>query len=172
MNTKPWETEPNSIEEEVHGGYKVLMLRGPGMHWCGYVGIPPTHPWFGKNYNDKVKVPQSIFDRPIDIDKVGAINIFCASISDEDRDANNIDIVLAIDVHGGLTYSKDHSPGNEPDGLWWFGFDCAHVGDYCPQYEKFGYNSGGVYRDIEYVKAECGALVSQLAAIAGTKDNT
>lgn len=32
--------------------------------------------------------------------------------------------VLPIEVHGGLTYGQE-----EKDGNWWFGFDCAHLGD-------------------------------------------
>jgi len=38
---------------------------------------------------------------------------------------DNID----VDIHGGLTYSNDHPPKGEPDGLWWTGFDTAHCYD-------------------------------------------
>ncbi len=34
-----------------------------------------------------------------------------------------------IDVHGGLTYSENHPPGGNYDGLWWIGFDTAHWND-------------------------------------------
>jgi hypothetical protein len=44
-----------------------------------------------------------------------------------------------VDVHGGLTYAKAcegdvcHVPKpGEPDDVWWFGFDCAHAGDFSP----------------------------------------
>jgi hypothetical protein len=71
------------------------------------------------------------------------------------RDYPNLD----VDVHGGLTYSNAAYPGGEFDG-WWFGFDCAHGGDLTPKYP-----SDGVYRDFEYVKAECESLAKQLAEI-------
>jgi hypothetical protein len=44
---------------------------------------------------------------------------------DEDRDKELGDI--ADHVHGGLTYSAE-----DADGLWYFGFDTAHHGDFAP----------------------------------------
>jgi len=41
------------------------------------------------------------------------------------KDYNSID----CQIHGGLTYAEDHAPTKKPDGLWWVGFDTAHVGD-------------------------------------------
>lgn len=54
-----------------------------------------------------------------------------------------------IDVHGGLTYSDEcepseepgrgvcHVPGpGEPDHVWWFGFDCMHYNDVSPGFEQ------------------------------------
>lgn len=41
----------------------------------------------------------------------------------------------SIDVHGGLTWSADHLPNQQPDGLWWVGFDTAHAGDVVPGYD-------------------------------------
>ncbi|AMN41092.1 hypothetical protein [Rhodoplanes sp. Z2-YC6860] len=63
-----------------------------------------------------------------------------------------------------------HTPGpGEPDNTWWFGFDCAHAGDICPSMSRLGLRSmsgdyGEVYRDIDYVTAECQKLAKQLAA--------
>jgi hypothetical protein len=42
-------------------------------------------------------------------------------------------------VHGGLTYSDKCSGhichvGDEKNPVWWFGFDCAHLGDFIPGY--------------------------------------
>lgn len=90
-------------------------------------------------------------------------------------------------AHGGLTFSAPcqedgkicHIPEpGEPDAVWWFGFDCAHSGDfwevtYGPQHPMvlkaphlFGADirrrSGDVYRDIEYVKAEVNSLATQI----------
>lgn len=38
--------------------------------------------------------------------------------------------MIRIDVHGGLTYSEDGLV--EMNLVTWFGFDCAHLGDYSP----------------------------------------
>lgn len=48
----PWKKEPNRIEFE-HMGLPCLMIRHAGLlHWCGYVGIPKTHKYYGKGYSE------------------------------------------------------------------------------------------------------------------------
>jgi len=42
-------------------------------------------------------------------------------------EVNYLDIECSI--HGGLTWSEDHLPGQPQDGLWWLGFDVCHSGD-------------------------------------------
>lgn len=45
--------EPDREEFE-HAGFKCLILRHPQLrHLCGYVGIPKTHPYYGKA-NDEI----------------------------------------------------------------------------------------------------------------------
>lgn len=161
--------EPDALDFTAYG-LACAMRRGPGGHWCGYVGIPEDHPWFGKSYSDMVKVPKSVIERPIDIDKVGAINMFSASLrnNEETLAAGLMEMVLAIDVHGGLTWAEDCPGGGSPgNGLWWLGFDCAHAGDNCPNY-----NGRGVYRDAAFVRVECEGLAQQLAALASAKGET
>lgn len=166
----PWQSEPDFKQwTDAATGYECVLARGPGGHLCGYVGIPAGHPWHSKDYNATVDVPDSVRDRPIDIDKIGVINLFCATVKGDDIAAGRLDIVLAIDVHGGLTYARDKAPGAEKDGRWWFGFDCAHSGDLTP-----GSNAklpaylrdarDDVYREAAYVEAECASLAKQLAA--------
>lgn len=83
-------------------------------------------------------------------------------------------IVCDIEVHGGLTWS-DGTPANAPfpqGGLWWFGFDCAHMGDVTP-YDAEQDNFccfDSVYRDQEYVMNECHKLAEQLSKITTTKE--
>jgi hypothetical protein len=100
-----------------------------------------------------------------------------------------------VDVHGGLTYAHRcqgeicHVPApGEPDDVWWFGFDCAHAGDFSPGLDatlrQIGARDRGpaydhaaaiaanswtvdVYRTLAYVQAETNQLADQLAAIAG-----
>jgi hypothetical protein len=51
---RPWETEPNHaewIDEDTD--YKCRITRHDHFgHLCGYVGIPKSHPLYGKHYSD------------------------------------------------------------------------------------------------------------------------
>jgi len=46
----PWLQEPNRVDFK-HGGFDCLLHRGPGGHWCGYVGVSPSHPLYKKDYD-------------------------------------------------------------------------------------------------------------------------
>ena len=73
---------------------------------------------------------------------------------------------VEVDVHGGLTYSE------LDDGLWTFGYDCAHWDDakdpalMSDEYKKvFGEAArwgGSVIRTLEFCVAECESLAKQL----------
>ena len=164
-----WDNEPDDKDFE-HKGLPCRLHRNRMKAWCGYVGIPKGHPWHGKSYSDSVGVPQSVIDRDLNIDKIGVIDLFCANRS-QMKDGR-LDICLAIDVHGGLTFSDDHSAMSDPDGLWWFGFDCSHAGDLCPGLDDYGMPDGSdIYRDIHYVTKECEALAEQLTSVALAANN-
>lgn len=139
------------IDEFDHAGLVCKVYLTPMGHHCGYVGVDPDHPWFGLGYNDVVSVSDAVFGRRIDADKVGVINLLCAT----DLRKEALPIVLAVDVHGGLTFA-----GKDKDrDLWWFGFDCAHSGD--------GRSDGQPeWRDQAYVADECRSLADQLAKAA------
>lgn len=70
-------------------------------------------------------------------------------------------------AHGGLTYSDLCRENNEELGVchksaekfWWVGFDTAHSGDLSPAYIS---SSGGIYRDLNYIKEEIRSLAKQL----------
>lgn len=71
---------------------------------------------------------------------------------------------LDVMVHGGLSYDgprcPDRKPEKEDDEVgYWFGFDCGHAGDLCPAMTP---QLGGVYRDLDYVKAEVVSLANQI----------
>jgi hypothetical protein len=49
----PWDSEPDLVEwRDEATGYPCLVVRGPMGALCGYVGVPPEHPWHGKEYGD------------------------------------------------------------------------------------------------------------------------
>ncbi len=46
----PWQEEPDRIEWRLYG-YPCLMVRSAlGGNWCGYVGVPPWHPFYKKDF--------------------------------------------------------------------------------------------------------------------------
>lgn len=48
----PWTTEPNRINFKSHGLDCMLVRHSRSLHWCGYVGVPASHPDFGKDWGD------------------------------------------------------------------------------------------------------------------------
>lgn len=149
----PWVTEPDKRQWlDPATGLPCLIVRGPHGALCGYVGVAAGHPLHRKGYDD-----------------------------------------VDVSVHGGLSFAEGCSHGDEsksichmpdpgePDDVHWFGFDCAHAGDWCPRptgvphsadYLKYcGLGAptgwGGVieYRDFPYVTRECGRLAQQLKAM-------
>jgi hypothetical protein len=94
---------------------------------------------------------------------------------------------VAVDVHGGLTYSDRCFDGPEErsichipepgttDDVWWLGFDCAHAYDLAPEMRALMLRAGiarapywdeDVYRTLAYVQGECAQLAVQLAAVS------
>lgn len=48
---KPWENEPN-YEAFTHRGYQGIVKRNSHMlTLCGYIGVPKTHPFYGRDYD-------------------------------------------------------------------------------------------------------------------------
>lgn len=47
----PWDNEPDR-KDFVYLGYSCFALRNALGNWCGYVGIPESHPLFMKSYDD------------------------------------------------------------------------------------------------------------------------
>jgi hypothetical protein len=148
-----WQDEPDKIHwVDAATDLDCLMVRQPRLgHWCGYVGVTEGHPLFGKGYDETYR---------------------------EGYD---------LDIHGGLTFaaacseSTDPSRGichvalpGRPDHVWWFGFDCAHSGDYVPSMvarerdagmARMSFELNDIYRDRAYVEAEVRSLAQQLAAV-------
>lgn len=88
-----------------------------------------------------------------------------------------------VQVHGGLTFGGPcrpgspicHTPQTGEGEVYWYGFDCAHAGDYTPNNGLFArgrtdglFDQGSdEYRDVAYVTAEVHALADQLGALLG-----
>lgn len=70
------------------------------------------------------------------------------------------DIEIAIEVHGGLTYSRSDLYFQPEKNVWWFGFDCGHMHDISRL--EGSHADDAVYRDKNYVIQECKNLAEQL----------
>lgn len=142
----PWHDEPDKVHWiDPETGLDCLAVRNGGGAWCGYVGLPPDHPFHGVDYDDA-------HDRA-DINVHGGLT-FAASCHEDER---------------GEGYGICHIPlPGRPADVWWLGFDCAHAWDLSPGYLRYGLSLGDreVYRDLAYVKAETTDLARQLAAVA------
>lgn len=167
---KPWLDEPDRAEFEAHG-LKCVMIRHPrSLHWCGYVRVGEDHPWYGKDYSHTIyDPPAELIERPIDVDKVGVINVLCAGMGGNDP-TKSCELSLLLDAHGGITFTNDHPGGDETKDGWWFGFDCAHAGDLIPGHLRFGSaRPHETYRDEAYVRAECESLAKQLVRVSALR---
>ncbi len=83
------------------------------------------------------------------------------------------DVYDKIDVHGGVTFSDTlntrHNLDVHYDTDFLVGFDCAHAGDFVPELSEELVRGNEVYRDIDYVVAECIKLARQLKEMEDLK---
>jgi hypothetical protein len=180
----PWTTEPDKVQfVDPVTGYDCLLVRGPWGSWCGYVGVPPDHPLFGKGYNT-CSLPTPC----------GEDVWSCAHCPDE-----------LVEVHGGVTFSGEcaahgdlavdedparricHVPYEGRGEVFWFGFDCSHHADFSPgsafadyrrdqptptadpeHWEMFPGLGATRYWTMDAVRAETTRLAQQLAALRPT----
>ena len=157
----PWNEEPDKIQWiDEATGLDCLIVRNRLGALCGYVGVPPEHPWHGIGYSTPLSGDADDYEHRPD---------------------------YLTDVHGGLTYADRCQedapaesgichvplPGRHPDA-WWFGFDCAHSCDVVPGIEAREREMGfgprvrmpyEAYRTVAYVKAECAKLAAQLTTM-------
>ena len=70
---------------------------------------------------------------------------------------------IPVEVHGGLTYSGNSKTyPAESDGLYWFGFDCAHYGDGFIN-ESIRSYPGETVKSQAFVESECESLARQIS---------
>jgi len=116
-------------------GLPCLAIRHSSFgHWCGYVGVPERHRFYGVDYDTcEVDVHGGLLSQTL--------------------------VVIQKKAHG-LCHIPDKG---ESDKVWWLGFDYAHLGDLSPGMMKFKTDLGfDVYKDLNMVKAECKSLAQQI----------
>lgn len=179
----PWTDEPDKVQwVDEATDLDCLLVRNHFGAWCGYVGVPETHPCFGKGWID--------VEAELSVHVHGGLTF--ADRCDP-RAEESPELMSGAVCH--VPY-----PGR-PDPVWWLGFDCLHGGDYAPgmgvlnrelmekmppgvsaslpidplwhhaPYDhKKAITGGSVwvdsYKTIEYARGETIHLAAQLAAIA------
>ena len=135
-----WDNEPDRVDF-THAGFACLLHRGPLGAWCGYVGVPKDHPYFGKEYDH------------VAVEVHGGLTFasechgHVCHIADEEVwwfgfDCSHAgDLVPGLQRFHNLTRAKFPLPEN---------------------FESFLHES---YKDLNYVKKETISLAQQLAQI-------
>ncbi len=136
----PWQEEADHVEFE-HEGFPCIIHRVQSGSLCGYVAVPPGHPWHGVDYG---AYPDG---RPL-----------------PDPDVHG-GITYARKCMGAICHVP--KPG-DPDDVWWLGFDHAHLYDLSPAYAASGggyYDPMASYKTLEFVKRGCESLAEQAKAV-------
>lgn len=144
-----WVSEPDKMQfTDKATGLPCLIVRNrrSGV-LCGYVGVPASHPAYGKDYYD---------EKLQNIEVHGGLTYanFCFKEEEEGQ---------------GICHVVEDG---EDDKVWWLGFDCAHAWDLSPANEAVlrkhnipTIEPDALYRNVAYVKKEIASLASQLIAI-------
>ncbi|KVT60618.1 hypothetical protein BGV56_00830 [Burkholderia ubonensis] len=149
-----WDSEPDKVQwTDEATGYACLLHRGGFGHWCGYVGVPPSHPMYAREYSD-------IYENVVVLDVHGGLTFsdHCDPLHDEETGR-------------GICHVPE--PGS-PDDVWWLGFDCGHAFDYSPgaaaRLKAFAPElprlTHEIYRNMAYVMQQTRELAAQLAELA------
>ena len=139
--------------------------QGRKTHRCGYVGVSAGCCLYKKSYHEQVLeiLQEQVAD--LTLGKRGVLLALTATVGADTEGLIRRSPDVLFDVHGGLTYSGGGEASTYPvtSDLWWFGFDCRHVGDAAiePDLQYSDFNEG-VVRDLPYVTAECESLAQQI----------
>jgi len=132
---------------------------------CGYLGVPPSHPWYGKSYdNFEADVHGGLtfshhqnWGHPAEI----------AMLETKIEEYAKMD-PLILDFPRRLLDQEQEHTGEDSEyptktglDIWWFGFDCAHAWDQIPGLPESFHE--GICRDEEYVRDELRKLAGQAA---------
>jgi len=144
-----WQDEPDKVQwiDEATDLDCMIKRNAHLGNWCGYVAVPPGHPWHGLPCDDV----------DADVEVHGGLT-YGSACQEDVPEAEGICHVPA--------------PGRAAD-VWWFGFDCGHFMDLMPgliaRERQMGFPVPPAlllaYRDVAYVRAECSALAAQLALV-------
>lgn len=192
----PWDTEPDEDQSWFDGptGLRCLARRASSGNWCGYVGVPKTHPAHGLTYYldadfdpEKREIPWTSLARNVPrFQRADAAmerlqrEAYQRKVAEWRAAQGRVPIQTMVNhltAHGGLTYSAAW-PDIDRE-LWFFGFDCGHAWDLSPALRALTRSLPGyrdepqidrheTYRTLDYVRKQCASLALQLADIQQT----
>jgi hypothetical protein len=146
-------------------------------HRCGYVGVPQGHPLFGVDYSTDMKLLR-LYAATAVLGKKSPVLALTCGVHAPDGETITASPEVIFDVHGGLTYAKASPAYPVPSNLWWFGYDCGHLGDLpIPENvseserelnERFPVDRDGVIRSLDYCIAECESLARQIDEVCAS----
>lgn len=145
----PWKKELDDyLWLPAHPPYLHMVRRGPMGAFCGYVGVGPSHPYFGMEANEACDLPLSVHG-----------GITWSSLT-------------TVTAESAVTFP---SFWNLPKEMRMFGFDCSHAGDVVPKMNLYKSTIPGfpkfehvmpwgpdVYRTVDYTQNEVALLALQL----------
>jgi hypothetical protein len=144
----PWANEPDKAQwVDLASGLDCLIVRNHLGALCGYAGVSPAHPLYGRDYNS-------------------------APFSAHEAAHGGLTYANGCRHSDDPAWGICHIPEEgRPDNVWWFGFDCGHLYDLQPAGTRdlqYFSHIGAVYRDWRYVQGCCTALAAALAEYKGT----
>ncbi len=137
----PWKNEPDRVEWRSPTGFVCLIVRAYdgefiiGGHLCGYVGVPPGHPWHGRSHHEIVAAVHG------GVDYAEA----CQGVICHVPQAGEPEELWWVGFD--CAHFADFSPGSET----WM---CQHIPDRKAR-------TFGVYKDVAWVTAETEYLAEQ-----------
>lgn len=148
----PWMAEPDKVQwTDPATGLVCLIHRNPLGALCGYVGVPASHPYYGKDY----EAPN--------VEVHGGLTYADKCMEERPNEPEGFGVCHVVEPF-------------ENANVWWFGFDCAHFMDFIPGMYTAEMRSAGlgsvardsreVYRDVSYVRREVTDLARQLAELS------
>ena len=152
----------------IHDGHECIVVFTAVGHRCGYVSVAKNSLLYQKDYTTMLDNQELLeFVKAQPRGKRGIIPFLFWNSED-------VNLEILCDVHGGITYSGnlEHIIGENKQ--WYFGFDCAHLGDgkdykALQKYFNITEEHNGYHADIaqtkNYVIQECKTLATQLTTI-------
>ncbi|MFD1787510.1 hypothetical protein ACFSC3_07995 [Sphingomonas floccifaciens] len=158
----PWELEADKVAwTDPMTGYACIILRDArGMHLRGFVGVPPSHPFFGRSTGSLIGYQIGIH---------GGLD-YARDCQRHEPEYRSICHVREIVRRPEKIYEKDAAKAH--DDAWWLGFSCNQPGDVWPgaygivhtNEPVHGVNAA-TYKDEHFVYRECLRLALQLKAV-------